>query len=143
MYKSPKQYPKELRKSPTYRSWESMKSRCNGTAGKKNNKWYSDKEITYCKEWQFFADFLKDMGIRPENTSLDRIDNSKGYFKENCRWATAKEQVANRNGWSKSGYKHIYYIRGKYRFNIRNKVLQYYDTLKEAIIARDNYLKEL
>lgn len=134
-----KPYPKGLCDSPTYRSWESMKSRCNGTGGKKNLKWYSN--ISYDPKWEFFADFLEDMGIRPEGTSLDRIDNFKGYFKENCRWATAKEQVANRKGWSKSGHKHIYHIQGKYRFNIRGKVLQYYATLEDAITARETYLK--
>lgn len=133
-----KPYPKGLCDSPTYRSWESMKSRCNGTGGKKNIKWYSN--IDYDSKWEYFADFFEDMGIRPEGTSLDRIDNLKGYSKENCRWATAKEQSSNRSGWSKSGHKHIYYIQEKYRFNIRGKILQYYSTLEEAILARDNYL---
>lgn len=32
----------------------------------------------------------------PENTSIDRIDNNKGYFKENCKWSTKKEQQSNR-----------------------------------------------
>jgi hypothetical protein len=36
------------------------------------------------------------MGERPEGMTLDRIKNNKGYYKENCRWATPKEQVENR-----------------------------------------------
>ncbi len=36
------------------------------------------------------------MGERPENTTLDRIDGTKGYYRENCRWASNKEQILNR-----------------------------------------------
>jgi hypothetical protein len=135
-----KPYPKGLCDSPTYRSWESMKSRCNGTGGKKNFKWYSN--ITYDPKWEFFADFLEDMGLRPEGKTLDRIDNDKGYSKENCRWATLSEQAKNKRGTSKSGHKHIYFIDGKYRFNIRKEILKYFDTLEEAIIYKDEYLKQ-
>ena len=48
-----------------------------------------------CEEWKSFDNFYRDMGDRPDGKTLDRIDNSKGYFKENCRWATHKEQQNN------------------------------------------------
>jgi len=49
-----------------------------------------------CQEWRdSFRAFLRDMGLRPENTYLERINNEKGYEPGNCKWATMKEQLAN------------------------------------------------
>jgi hypothetical protein len=58
---------------------------------------YGAKGLKVCDLWRnSFEEFLKDMGDPPEGLSIDRIDNSKGYFKENCRWATLKEQSRNK-----------------------------------------------
>ena len=83
-----------LKGSPTYSSWSSMKHRCNNS----NNAGYhlyGGRGIKVCEQWNEFRGFLKDMGVRPKETSLDRIDSNKGYTPENCRWATAKEQGRN------------------------------------------------
>lgn len=75
--------------------WRSMLSRCEN----KNCAAYKDygaRGITVCDEWHSFDVFFADMGHRPEGKSLDRIDNDKGYCKENCRWASRDEQIANR-----------------------------------------------
>lgn len=81
--------------SPTYNSWAGMIQRCT------NNKHdafknYGERGITVCDRWQVFENFLHDMGHRPDGKTLDRIDNDKGYFLGNCRWATPKEQTSNK-----------------------------------------------
>jgi hypothetical protein len=57
---------------------------------------YKKNGITVCKRWFKFENFLADMGERPPNTTLDRIDNTKGYNKKNCRWACPITQANNR-----------------------------------------------
>lgn len=82
----------------TYMAWQYMKSRCKGKT-KKDKKNYVDRGIKVCERWEnSFENFFIDMGTKKENTSLDRIENDKGYSKENCRWATVKEQNDNKRG---------------------------------------------
>lgn len=85
-----------LSHTKTYSSWENMLTRCNNP---NNNRYqyYGNKGITVCERWLIFENFLTDMGERPEGTSLDRIDNNKGYYKENCRWATEITQANNKS----------------------------------------------
>lgn len=82
-------------RTPTYRSWQSMKTRCYNEASFKYPD-YGGRGVTVCKRWlKSFEAFLADMGERPEGTTLDRRDGKKGYSKANCRWATREEQLAN------------------------------------------------
>ena len=79
--------------TPTYRSWSGMLYRCR----KKGQKHWHDRGIRVCRQWLKFEVFVKDMGNRPPDTSIDRIDNNKGYFKENCRWASQRTQCRNKS----------------------------------------------
>lgn len=84
---------------PTYRSWFHLVSRCTNPEDK-NYKWYGGKGIKVCAEWlNSYEQFLEDMGERPEDTSIDRIDSAGNYEKSNCRWSGSKTQSRNRPTW--------------------------------------------
>lgn len=78
-----------------YNCWQGMKKRCKNSDGK--HLTYVLKNITVSHEWESsFENFYNDMGPAPSHEhTIDRMDNSKGYYKGNCRWATQKQQ--NRN----------------------------------------------
>lgn len=82
--------------TPEYMAWTAMRSRCRNPDHRSFHN-YGGRGITVCKEWdEDFQAFFRDMGPRPgPGFSLDRIDNNLGYFKDNCRWATRKEQSNN------------------------------------------------
>jgi len=80
--------------TPTHKSWEGMKSRCNDP-NNSSYKYYGGRGIKVCERWHKFENFYADMGERPKGMTLDRINNDGDYEPRNCKWATYKEQRAN------------------------------------------------
>lgn len=81
--------------SKTYTTWSAMKARC---TNKNNDNYfnYGGRGITFCERWNKFENFLEDMGERPEDMELDRIDNEGNYESNNCRWVTKSQNALNR-----------------------------------------------
>lgn len=146
-----------------YQTWQHLRDRCLN----KNNKGYiryGGRGIRVCQRWnEKFSNFYEDMGPKPSPShSIDRIDNDKNYscgkcdhckalgWKANCRWADDETQRLNQGMRSsnKSGHKNVSWDRFRNLWAVRVKRSKRYvfggryATLKEAIIARDNFLEE-
>lgn len=82
-------------KDSTYAAWARMRQNC---MNRNSNRYlrYGGAGIGVTQRWDSFENFLEDMGDKPPGTVLTRIDPSREYCKENCRWGTAKESQNNR-----------------------------------------------
>ena len=84
-----------VNRTKEYRSWAGIITRCTNTRHKRYYEW-GGRGISVCDRWRKYENFLSDMGRAPSTQhSIDRKENDKGYYKENCRWSTPKEQANN------------------------------------------------
>lgn len=130
---------------PFYGTWSNMRDRCNNP-NNKDYKFYGAKGIKVCFRWDLFENFVFDLnslGMKPNGFTLDRIDSSKDYCIENCRWASKMKQARNQKikHSNKSGVSGVNKTKdGGYMSRITNEggriYLGYFKTLEEAIEAR-------
>lgn len=93
-------------KTPEYQCWRHIYLRCYVKSHCSYEN-YGGRGITMSESWRnSFRQFLSDMGNKPSpQHSIDRIDSSLGYNKENCRWATLSQQANNRRDNVRIEYK--------------------------------------
>lgn len=82
-------------KTRLYHIWTDMIGRCENP-NHKAYKWYKGRGISVYPEWHDPASFIAWASANgyEEGLSIDRIDNSKGYFPKNCQFITRSE-----NSW--------------------------------------------
>lgn len=128
-----------------YKSWHSMLQRT-GNPKSLDYHNYGGRGILVCDEWiDSFDQFLEDMGECPDGLTIERIDVNEGYFKDNCKWATANEQNWNRRTpiTNTSGRVGVSYLEsiGKWKANIGHMGASYnlgtFSTFEGAVKARE------
>ena len=81
--------------TPTYRTWQQLVQRCTNPKNR-NYADYGGRGVVVCERWMVFANFVADVGEKPNGLTLDRIDNARGYEPGNVRWVSMHEQNQNR-----------------------------------------------
>lgn len=89
------------RNSPTYQTWRAMRRRCYDPKFP-SYRWYGKLGVRVCPEWNDshtgYSAFVRDVGHRPPDITLDRIDPMGNYSPGNVRWADNATQAVNKRG---------------------------------------------
>lgn len=130
------------KRSAEYTAWQAMLCRCRATKGG-DYKIYVERGIVVCDRWKIFENFLTDMGPRPSpKHSIDRADNTKGYFPGNVRWATATEQLRNTRRsriWHIKGLVFESVRHAASHFGVDQKTIRYWVKTKGSCHAEPRY----
>lgn len=119
-----------------YFRWYSMIERCHNPKSY-SYSFYGGRGIKVCDRWrESILNYIEDMGVPKGEETLDRIDNNGDYCKENCRWATRKEQRNNQRVRNDTLY---------FTFNSETKTLKEWAKIKNikyiTLYARIKYYK--
>ena len=103
------------KKERLYRIWRGMKQRCNNPNATGFSR-YGGRGITVCDEWKNNYSAFREWALShgyADDLTIDRIDNDKDYFPDNCQWATKAQQVRNRAPYTQPNYnRKLYSIKG-------------------------------
>ena len=140
-----------LHNHPLYVVWSDMIRRTTNSKIK-CFKYYGGRGITVCERWLNVSNFIEDMYTTyQEGLTIDRIDNNKGYSKENCRFVTRNIQSRNTiviRSNNTSGYRGVSYYKSRDKWTakitVNNKLIHlgYFKTALDAAIAYDRYVLE-
>ncbi len=134
-----------IRKHPFYRAYWNMLRRCYNSNYYYFHR-YGGRGIKVCKRWSEengFMNFVNDMGERPLDYQLDRINNDGNYEPNNCRWTDKYTQMANTRATKIYPGVNFHKSRNKWRARIKikgkEKHLGLFKTINEAIKIRKEY----
>ena len=135
-----------VRKHPLYSVWASMKARCSNSNDPAYMN-YGGRGITYCARWRHFENFAMDMWPVPfSGATLERKNNNKGYYPNNCIWATPAQHARNRRVFknSKTGSTGIIPIPSGFNARYDDRGIRYnlgnFDTIQKAKWVRDKFI---
>lgn len=81
--------------TPTWSSWHNARKRCYTPSHNRYNC-YGAVGVVMADRWNDLANFIADMGLRPEGTELGRYGDVGNYEPGNCAWMTPAEQLLNK-----------------------------------------------